>query len=396
MFEGLTISYASSVIRKVKEYYPDADEEDLKLLTNYYFSNKGRIREVNGDFVFSYGFLARFIVKVIFNYLYLFFYSISKLLFPIEKCGEVVKVWADVNYDGWKGEIKNGKHSVLIFPFLYNPKRAIKTIYSLHTKGVSYRFYGYRYNFYLVSRFVFSRSLVNYLELEKKATLEFCEDIKKLRCRKLYVMDDVEPIAYYQNSTLMACDIAVNFMSHGIGRYSIYYCATNAYFFNESQMRFYIENGRFENGCLLYPPERAITELKEVSTVIVVSNITKNVSCSSIRYSMERELIKLAQEGRNINSYTLYIKYHPNAPSDYIDESMSINNLNSLAPSKTVFVSYGSTSYYDFERYGLTLLVSSEEINSEILFGENERYIDLLSIKNGFSDLHTRFNSAVE
>jgi len=361
-FAEYTVLQKQGLTNLLFHYYKDLNIESLDELKSVC------VRNVRFSYKFAIKIFLKFLAHQVFRCIYIFK---KKAHSPV-----IIKSWVDINYSSWVNSENwnEERFSILLLPFLLNPIRQFKFIQMLSSKKINIIFYGYRYSAIALGRFLLRRDLISLYEFESNAVNLAHKDIYLLGAEKLYVMDDVEPLSFIQNSELIKKNITINFRSHGIGRYSPYFSASNTLFFNESQMEYYSLFNTYSSSKCMYPYREKIIELKSIEYVIFVSQITKTASAA---YSVMESRIVAKLKAECLKYGILFsIKLHPNTDSSVYSEEKKCSLLTIENSESTLLFSCYSTAYYDFEKYGTNWLIKTKELDPTILFGKQERILD--------------------
>ncbi|WP_299266793.1 hypothetical protein [uncultured Psychrosphaera sp.] len=388
-FDKQSLSFICLIKSKVDETFYDGTATEREGITNllyqyYHTLTGGDLSKLDSLNLSKLRFPWKFVLKVFFKILIHKFFRILFLIRSKSKSPVVIKSWVDVNYYSWikLDEWKESDFSILVIPFLLNPIRQVKFVRDLMAQNKKIIFYGYRYSVKKFIKFALNPNLISFFEFESHATSITSAEITSLGVEKIFVMDDVEPLSFIQNRGLIDSGIEVNFRAHGIGRYSPYFSATQATFFNESQQNFYTKFNNFESTSCVYPSTRSVDGLTSLERVIFISQRAKSIDSA---YSViEIRVVDKLKEICKKSSIPFSIKLHPNTDSgvyEGIDKNLQLTTDNS---DKTLLFTCFSTAYYDFEQYGNTWLVQTKELDPTILFGKQERVLNEKNIDKFF------------
>lgn len=321
----------------------------------------------------------RVLVKVVFHWLYRLHFIFSRKILT----KHLFKCWVEINTTSWGQDFDVEEKQVLIVPFPLGWKRHMNFIKSLHSQKILYRFYGYPYSLIKLVKFLLIRNVKLLAELEIGAARGAAEDIMKVATRHYYVMDDVEAASFETNNLLESQDLIVNFKAHGIGRYSIFYSARNATFFNESQANFYKTFNSFQTVTVEHPTRRVQTDKLLLKRVCFVSqlSVTQSEEYAKIELSCVEKLKALSRA----KGVPFYIKSHPNQVKLHYTDVDEIEFDAVKEDRGTLFFTIYSTAYYDFEKYGRTYLIMTRGIDSRALFGDDERLVGFENENNNLS-----------
>lgn len=327
------------------------------------------------DVRFAWKDIAKVIIKVLVHKAFRVVWVLNKKKLKRKLPNKVFKAWVEVNVESWGGEFSVHDSCVLILPFPLKLSRQLNFIKGL--KGdLSYSLYGYAYSFKKLVQHIIYRDIMSLALLENSAATSYVRDVRELGVAKAFHMDDVEVQSYVASSHLIKKNVLVNFRNHGIGRYSPYFTASSAVFFNESQRIYYESLNSFEYVELMYYLDRNLEfEKSALQQVVFVSQLINGLP-AEYELLEERILEKLSVIGKELG-FTLAVKLHPNGRNaNFLKGYPSVDSLKPSKNCTTIFFTNYSTSYYTFEQYGPTYLIRSSEVDPSIFFGDEERIVD--------------------
>lgn len=337
-------------------------------------SYSDRIQALN-EVRFTWRDIVKTSFKVIAHKAFRLMWHIKKRKLRNNSPDKVFKAWVEVNIDSWGGEYTVRDSCILVLPFPLRLSRQLDFIKGIE-RGCDYSLYGYAYSLRKLLQHIIYRDIKTYALLEYSASTSYVRDIRALGVTETYHMDDVEVQSYVANCKLMKEGVLVHFRNHGVGRYSPYFSASSAVFFNESQRTYYESLNTFKYTGLMYSQNRTLKfERSSVQHIVFVSQLIDGLP-GEYELLEKRVLEKLSILSNELG-FSLSVKLHPNGRNvDFLKRYSEVVTLTPSNDCSTIFFTNYSTSYYTFEQYGPTYLIRSMEVDPGIFFGDGERIVD--------------------
>lgn len=351
--------------------------------------------EVFKNVRFGWKDVAKIVFKVLVHKVFRLVWFFEKRHLKRNSPRKVFKAWVEVNVDSWGEEYSSRDSCVLVLPFPLKLSRQLTFIRRLWEGDVQFSLYGYAYSLKNMLRYIIRRDVESLARLENSATESYSQDILALGVAEVFHMDDVEVQSYVANNLLMREGVSVRFRSHGIGRYSAFFTASSAVFFNESQRDYYEALNSFRDVELLYPIDRCIAhEKSDLRHVIFVSQLINGMP-AEYEGLEQRVLEKLSVLSKELD-FSLAVKLHPNGRNaEFLKAYPCVNSLELSTNCSTIFFTNYSTSYYTFEQYGPTYLIRSAEVDPSIFFGNEEHIVNETAFSDSASFIKAIFNKIV-
>lgn len=286
----------------------------------------------------------------------------------------LIKCFNELHYNIHLNEIRDVVTSnilVLLLPYLQSMRRQLRFLKTLKKGNIEYICFGYNYCFISLLKFVFKGSLESQVLFEFSPFEKRSNDFSPFK-GKAFVSDDFEINSFLFNRNLIFNGINVVNRCHGIGKYSPHVSYNISYFYNKTQEAFYLKYNVLNSKIFKYK-EKKINKYLPI-TYLFISQSKSNMDPL---FELENEILNKMKSILAENAPNLYVKLHPDFNGKFNFPILdNLNDFNGL-----IFTFY-STCYYTFKRYGPTFLIKINNIKSNLIFGDDSRYIKITELNN--------------